>query len=75
VTEENLGGHWVFGLSARHVRDVVVNGEVVVRDSRLTRADEAELRARCRAAAERVWQRMDRIPAHPFHPVEPKAGA
>lgn len=68
VIEENLGGHWVFGLSARHVRDVVVNGEVVVRDRRLARADEGELRARCRDGAELLWRRMDEIPAHPFEP-------
>jgi putative selenium metabolism protein SsnA len=68
VTEENLGGHWAFGLSARHVRDVVVNGEVVVRDHWLTRADEPDLRARCREAAGRLWRRIDDIPAHPFEP-------
>ena len=28
---ENLVGHWAFGLSARHVRDVIVNGEITVR--------------------------------------------
>jgi cytosine/adenosine deaminase-related metal-dependent hydrolase len=27
----SLAGHWIFGLSAAHVRDVVVAGEVVVR--------------------------------------------
>ncbi len=68
VTAENLAGHWAFGLSARHVRDVVVNGEVVVRERRLTLADEAEVRARCRDAAEALWRRMDALEAHPFEP-------
>jgi cytosine/adenosine deaminase-related metal-dependent hydrolase len=66
---ENLAGHWVFGLSARSVRDVVVAGEVVVRDRRLVRAPEAELRARCREYAERLWRRMDELPPHPFEPA------
>ena len=74
LTPENLGGHWVFGLSARHVRDVVVNGEVVVADRRLTHGPEAELRERCRACAEELWQRVDEIPPHAFHPFEPKEG-
>lgn len=69
---ENLAGHWAFGLSARHVRDVVVDGEVVVRERRLTRAAEAEVRARCRGAAAGLWRRMDEIAAHPF---EPQGGA
>ncbi len=66
VTSENLGGHWVFGLDARHVRDVMVAGDIVVRDRRLTRADEADLRARARETAERLWVRMDAIAEHPF---------
>ena len=68
LTAENLAGHWAFGLSAGHVRDVVVSGEFAVRDRRLTRADEAEVRARCRDAAEALWRRMDDLPAHPFGP-------
>jgi cytosine/adenosine deaminase-related metal-dependent hydrolase len=69
VTADNLGGHWVFGLSSRRVRDVVVDGMVVVRDRRLTRVAEADLRARSREAAEALWRRMDDIPAHTFEPA------
>jgi len=68
ITAENLAAHWIFGLSARHVRDVVIGGKVVVRDRRLARVDEADLRARAREAAERLWARMDEIPEHPFEP-------
>ncbi len=68
ISSENLGGHWVFGLSARDVRDVLVNGEFVVRDRRLTRTDDRELRGRSREVAERLWRRMDEIGAHPFTP-------
>jgi putative selenium metabolism protein SsnA len=70
VAAENLAGHWAFALSAGHVRDVVVDGQVVVRDRRLARADGADLRARCREAAERLWERMDGMPAHTFEPQE-----
>jgi len=68
VTAENLAGHWAFGLSARHVRDVLVHGDVVVRKRRLTRVDEPEVRARCRGAAAELWRRMDALEAHPFDP-------
>jgi cytosine/adenosine deaminase-related metal-dependent hydrolase len=68
ISTENLGGHWVFGMSARDVRDVLVNGEFVVRDRRLTRKDDAELRGRSREVAERLWRRMEEIGPHPFTP-------
>lgn len=67
--DENLAGHWVFGLAARHVRDVAVGGELVVREGRLTRVDEGEVAARARESAELLWRRMDEIPEHPFSPA------
>jgi cytosine/adenosine deaminase-related metal-dependent hydrolase len=69
---DNLAGHWVFGLTSRLVRDVVVAGEPVVRDRRLVRADLHEIRALAREQATRLWARIDRLPAHPF---EPRGGA
>jgi putative selenium metabolism protein SsnA len=69
LVAENLAGHWVFGLTARHVRDVIVGGEIVVRDGRLAHASEDDLRARCREAAEALWRRLDAVPAHPFEPM------
>jgi putative selenium metabolism protein SsnA len=69
LTSQNLPGHWVYGLESRHVRDVLVAGEVVVRDGRLTRAEESEVRARSREAADALWRRMDEIGAHPFEPA------
>ena len=68
---DTLAGHWVFGLGARHVRDVMVAGEWVVRDRRLTRADQAELAAGARAAAASLWRRLDELGPHHF---EPKGG-
>ena len=69
IEDGNLADHWVYGLSAAHVRDVVVNGEVVVRDRRLARGDEHEQRARARESADALWHRMDAIPAHTFVPA------
>jgi cytosine/adenosine deaminase-related metal-dependent hydrolase len=69
LTAENLGWHWLFGLEARQVRDVMVAGEPVVRNRRLTRVDYPELAARCREYSERLWQRMEDIGPHPFMPL------
>jgi len=58
VTADNLAWHLAFGMSARHVRDVVVGGEVVVRNRNLIMADADELARESAAGAERLWARM-----------------
>jgi cytosine/adenosine deaminase-related metal-dependent hydrolase len=63
-----LGGHWIFGLASSAVRDVMVGGELVVRDRRLTRVDEAEILARANEQATRLWTRLEEVDAHPFQP-------
>lgn len=64
----NLGGHWIFGLASRHVRDVMVAGTWVVRDRRLVLADQEALVAEARSAAERLWRQLADTPAHTFEP-------
>jgi putative selenium metabolism protein SsnA len=71
LTSESFPGHWMFGLSSRHVRHVAVAGEVVVRDRRLTKIDQDAVAAKAALEAGRLWERMDRIEPHPF---EPKGG-
>jgi putative selenium metabolism protein SsnA len=61
VTADNLAWHLAFGISARHVRDVVVAGEVVLRDREPTRVDRSELLREAHAGAERLWARMAAI--------------
>jgi putative selenium metabolism protein SsnA len=72
LVAENLGGHWMFGLSARDVRDVVVGGDVVVRDRAPTGLSARRLSARrveTREVAAAMWQRMATIGPHPFEPA------
>jgi len=71
LTGDNLPGHWVFGMSSRAVRDVVVAGEAVVRDRRLTTLDQDELATKAAVDARRLWERMEEIGPHPY---EPKGG-
>jgi putative selenium metabolism protein SsnA len=61
-------GHWMFGLSSRAVRDVVVAGRVVVRNRELVLADADRLAADARSEAARLWDRVDSIPEHAFDP-------
>lgn len=69
ITHETFPGHWTFGLSARHVRDVMVAGEWVVMDRRLTRVDQDEVAAKAREAAQQLWPRMEDTGPHPFEPA------
>lgn len=54
----NLAGHLLFGLSSRHVRHVLCNGRLLLRDRQLPHLDEAALAARAQQLARRLWQRL-----------------
>jgi putative selenium metabolism protein SsnA len=68
LTGENLPGHWVFGVSSRQVRDVIVAGELVVADRRSTRIDEEKIAQQAAREAKRLWARLEEIPPHLFTP-------
>ena len=68
VSADAMAGHWVFGLSPRQVRDVVVAGDLVIADRRPTRVDVAALTAEAAAQASRLWARLEDIPPHDFTP-------
>lgn len=60
MTAENLGGHFVYGVTARNVRTVMVDGHLVVDDGKPafdlgTIADDA------REQAARLWKRMEKL--------------
>jgi len=67
----SFAGHWIFGLSSRWARDVMVAGDWAVLDRRLARVDQQELVERARLQAARLWARLEEIGPHPF---EPKGG-
>jgi putative selenium metabolism protein SsnA len=69
IEVRNLPSHWIFGLSARYVRDVVVGGILVVTDHRLTQVDQDTLIADGRKQAERLWHRLEEIGPHQFQPL------
>ena len=61
LTADNLAGHLLFGLDRSHVRSTMVAGRFVLRDRRLTSVDEPAVLARARAAAERLWEKMQAL--------------
>ena len=73
VEPPTLAGHWLFGIGAGSVRDVIVGGEVVVREGRPTRVDADAVAAEARAGAARLWHALDDIDVHPFERLEAPA--
>ena len=66
----DLAHQLVWGTDGRSVRDVVVDGRVVVRDGRCTTVDEAALRAEAQAAQRALLARAG-ITLRPTWPTEP----
>jgi putative selenium metabolism protein SsnA len=69
LVEDNVAGHWVFGIESRHVRDVLVGGELVVADGRLVRVDQDKLATDGAADASRLWNRLADVEPHPFERI------
>jgi cytosine/adenosine deaminase-related metal-dependent hydrolase len=70
VDAATLAAHWLFGIGAGAVRDVIMAGEPVVRDGRPVRVDPDAVAAEAHSGATRLWRRLDEIDVHPFEPVE-----
>jgi 5-methylthioadenosine/S-adenosylhomocysteine deaminase len=64
--------HLVWGTDGRTVRDVVVNGDVVLRDRVCTKVDETALRGEARQVSDALFARagVERKPTWPVVPAE-----
>jgi putative selenium metabolism protein SsnA len=61
LTSENFAGHFIFALSAHHVRSVLVDGRWALRDGTIRTCREEEQRARAVGVSEELWRRMESI--------------
>lgn len=58
LTAENFGGHLLFGLKSNQVHSTMVDGEWRMVDRDLVNVNEAEMAARSREVARKVWERF-----------------
>ena len=58
LTPENLPWHILFGFQESMVTMTMVHGKILMRDRRLLTLDEADIAARARDIARRVWKRV-----------------
>ncbi len=58
INSGNFLAHFLFGFRERHVRHVVANGKLIVRDRQLQMIDEQEVLKFTRQQSLRLWERM-----------------
>jgi cytosine/adenosine deaminase-related metal-dependent hydrolase len=59
LSPDTLAAHLAAGLLRAPVTGVIVAGEILMEDGRLTTVDESEVAARARECARRVWGRIE----------------
>jgi putative selenium metabolism protein SsnA len=60
LTNDNAAGHFIYALGAQHVKDVIVDGQWVMRERRVLTCDERQARQSAKPVAERLWREMER---------------
>jgi cytosine/adenosine deaminase-related metal-dependent hydrolase len=59
LTPDSVVGHLINTFGGRDVRDVVVNGEIVVKDRHLTKTSDAHVSEVSKKSAEGLWTRLN----------------
>lgn len=58
ITAGNLAGHFLYGLTSKHVDSVVSRGRLIVKRGRMTTVNEDKVRDFTLKQAERLWRRL-----------------
>ena len=58
LTSENIWGHILFGIADAQVDTTIINGRIVMQNKKLTGIDEAEIAAKSKEFAKRVWSKF-----------------
>jgi cytosine/adenosine deaminase-related metal-dependent hydrolase len=58
LSPDNVNSHMLFGLTGRAVDTTIINGQIVMRNRKLTTLDEHEICAKSREHADKVWERI-----------------
>ncbi len=58
MNTDNFLGHFLFGLRATHVKHVISDGEIIVKDRKLQKVNEAEILAFTREQGKWLWEKL-----------------
>ncbi len=61
VTKENFTSHFIFGLDASHIRDVISKGRILVKDREVQTVDAPAVLKQAQKHAHRLWKKMGRL--------------
>lgn len=64
MVKENLGGHFVFGMSSDVVNTTIVNGKIIMENRKFENLDLPYIYSKASEEAAKMWKRMDAISAH-----------
>ena len=58
MNENNFLGHFIFGLSSKHIQHVISNGKLIVENGKIKTVNEKEILDFSKEMANRLWDRM-----------------
>ncbi len=58
MNETNFLGHFIFGLTAKHVKHVISNGKLIVKEGIIHTVNETEIQLFTKEQAKRLWSRL-----------------
>jgi len=58
INQNNFLGHFVFGFTSNHVRDVISNGKLIVKNGEIRTVDEPQILKVSKERALRLWRKM-----------------
>jgi len=60
INTTNFTGHFVYGLTSKHVQHVISNGKLIVKDGIVTSVNETEVLEFCREMGKKLWVEMQK---------------
>lgn len=58
INQNNFLGHFIFGINSNHVRDVISNGKLIVKNRQIQTVNESEILEVSKERASRLWKKM-----------------
>jgi hypothetical protein len=58
VNQENFAGHLFYGMNSSHVKHLISQGKLILKDRKHTLLDEKAILAEAQEQAKRLWDRL-----------------
>jgi cytosine/adenosine deaminase-related metal-dependent hydrolase len=58
INKDNFFSHFIFGITAEHVCDVISNGRLIVKNRKIVTVNESEILEVSRKCGRRLWEKM-----------------